>query len=339
MVRYFLAHGADPDEHSLIAAVDKSLELMQLLLQARLSRYGRHSRGFGSRAMQHAIASLNPVMVEVLLSSGVDPTTIIGSRDHEMKWLKIASLTGYTESGFGTVIRLDRSRDRWMIQILLRGSADPNKMIDEGSKGTILLAAIEQKSMRLVETLVAAGANVNPRPVGKISRTPLQLAVEQGNIDIIVALMEQGADVNASPCDRYGATALQLEAIKGYLGIASMLVEKGADINASPAKVEGRTALEGASEHARIDVLQFLLSAGAQVTGPGNEQYERARRFAAKNGHIAARRLLENYHAERLSDNIPWDLVAVDVGNIEDLEFEHLTGMGEDMVNPMPVYA
>jgi len=339
MVRYLLALGADPNEQSLIAAVPKSPELMQIILTARLTRYQRYSRGFGSRALQYAITSSNAAMIEVLLSNGVDPNTIVRFQYGENQGWASVSFSHRRDSAFGTAIRLDRSNDLWMIQMLLRGGANPNKIVCETPNQTALLAAINKKSLRLVKTLIAAGANVNPKLVARISHTPLQLAAEQGSMDITDALLEQGADVNASPCDRYGATALQFAAIKGYLGIASVLLEKGADINASPAKVGGRTALEGASEHGRIDMLQFLLKAGAQVIGLGSEQYERARKFASKNGHIAARRLLETYHAQQLDGHAAWDLSATDVGNIEDVEFEDWTHMGQDRVDPIPGYS
>jgi ankyrin repeat protein len=314
IVRYLLAIGADPNERSLIAAIPKTPELMQILLTARLTRYQRYSRGFGSRTLQHAIISSNAAMIRVILSNGVDPNTILGSH-----YCFIYSKILGRESAFGTAIRLDTSKDLWIIQMLLRSGADPNKIVDETHNHTALLAAIERKSLGCVKMLVAVGANVNPELVGSIFRTPLQLAVEQGAKDITDVLLEQGADVNTSPCHQYGATALQFAAIKGYLGLASILLEKGADINALPARVGGRTALEGAAEHGRIDILQLLLNAGAQITGLGSKQYERARKFASKNGHIAARRLLEAFHPEKLDSHAFWDPLAMDVGDIEDL--------------------
>lgn len=319
MVHYLLALGAETTEISLVAAVSMSPELMQILLTARLSRYQRLSSGFGCRALQYAIASSNVVIMEMLLLKGVDPSTIIPHESYRDDHIFYKPEKCYMESAFGIAIRFDKSPDLWMIQMLLRWGANPNKIVSQRPNSTALLAAIYEKSLRLVKMLIDAGVDVNPKLVGGILHTPLQLAAEQGTMDIIEVLLEQGADVNASPYHQYGATALQLAAIKGYLGIASMLLEKGAEIDAPSAKVGGRTALEGAAEYGRIDMLQFLLNAGAQVTGPGSVQYQRAREFATENGHIAARRLLERYHAQQLDILNLW---AMNIENVEDIDAE-----------------
>jgi ankyrin repeat protein len=297
MAYYLLTIGADPDNGSLIAAVSGSAQLMQLLLTARLSRYQRCSKGYGCGALQRAIQLKNAAMVEVLLANGVDVNAIVrqklGDRPTPSRGNALAIC--YGESALGTAIKTDKSNELWIVQMLLRNGADPNSIVIESTNSTALLAAINQKNIVLVSALIAAGADANASLTARISRTPLQLAAEEGSIDIAHVLLKHGADVNAPPYNRYGATALQFAAIGGYVGIAYLLLERGAEVNASPAKIGGRTALEGAAEHGRIDVLQLLLNAGAQVIGPGGEQYERAREFASKNGHIAARRLLESY--------------------------------------------
>jgi ankyrin repeat protein len=77
------------------------------------------------------------------------------------------------------------------------------------------------------------------------------------------------------------------------LGIAHILLEHGADVNAPAAEWEGRTALEGAAEHGRIDMLKLLINAGAKITGPGENQYVRALKFAKDNWQTGTRGLLE----------------------------------------------
>ncbi|KIW97982.1 uncharacterized protein Z519_01566 [Cladophialophora bantiana CBS 173.52] len=300
MVHFLLDLGADPNEQSLTAAVYKSVEVMQTLLTARLARYKYFSTGFGCPTLQHAIASSNAVMIEALLSSGVNPNTIVRFHYGEYKNFVHSSVEGHRESAFGTAIRVDKSKDLWVIQMLLHRGADPNKIVNDTGDNTALLSAINQERPELVKMRIAAGADVNLPPVKQMSATPLQRAVERGKTDIIDILLEQGADVNAPPCGRNGATALQFAAINGDIGIATILLAKGANIDASPAKVRGRTALEGAAEHGRIDMLQFLLDAGAQLIGQGSEQYARARELASENGHIAALRLLEAYYARQV---------------------------------------
>jgi ankyrin repeat protein len=320
MVNYLLSLGADADEGSLVAAVSWSVELVQILLAARLRRYQGCSIGYGCGALQHALRLGNAAMVEALLANGVDPNVIVrptignlgasfrrsySAISYGESFRRSYSAIIYGESALGTAITTDKSSQLWFVHMLLLGGANPKGIVMESPKLSALLAAISQKSLPLVTMLIAAGADANAGTNGGISRTPLQLAAEKGSMDIVLLLLEHGVDVNASPADRYGATALQLAAIGGYAGIAYVLLERGAEVNALPAKVEGRTALEGAAEHGRIDVLQLLLSAGAQITGPDGEQYERARELATKNGHIAARHLLESHKAR-------WAEVVVD---------------------------
>jgi ankyrin repeat protein len=198
--------------------------------------------------------------------------------------------------------------------MLLQGGGKPNSIV--GQNETALLAAINQNSLPLVKLLIAAGADANSPIILGVERTPLQLAAQKGSMDIVKLLLTHGAVVNAPPYDRYGATALQFAAIGGFVGLANLLLENGADVNAPPAKIGGRTALEGAAEHGRIDMLQLLLNARAEIIGPGSEQYESAREFALRNGHVAASRLLEKHMAERLDVLSAWDPTSMEFGSM-----------------------
>jgi ankyrin repeat protein len=310
MVQKLLGLGAESDEWSLVAAVSGSLELVQTLLDARLNRYKRFSKGFGCRALQYAIKLENAAMIEILLTKGINPNTVIRYKNKEEgRDMMIV------ESALGSAIKTDKSNDLWIVQMLLCRDANPNSIV--GPNATALLAAINQINLPLVQMLIAAGADANPSIVLGVKRTPLQLAAEKGHIHIAKLLLTHGADVNAPPYDRYGATALQFAAIGGFVGLASLLLENGADVNAPPAKIGGRTALEGAAEHGRIDMLQFLLSAGAQIIGPGSEQYESARELTLENGHVSARRLLEKHKAEISEGIVPWNPMSMEFGNMD----------------------
>jgi ankyrin repeat protein len=326
MVDYILGIGAHTDEASLIAAVFTSVELMQMILLARSRQYRRHPMGSGCAALQAAVVWKKAAIVEILLENGVDTNTIVRRTPYNMTrfdWNNQGpeKCLLYGESALQTAIRTDEGNDLSIVRMLLRGGANPNGIVKESPNITALLAGIDRDNMPLVKALIEAGADVNAGLTAGVSRTPLQLAVEKGRMELVHTILEHGADVNAPPFHRHGATALQFAAIKGYVGIAHLLLERGAEVNAGPANVEGRTALEGAAEHGRIDMLQLLLSAGALIIGPGSEQYERAWNFASENGHIAARRLLESYHAWLLEGFAGWDPMATDVGGSDDLLF------------------
>jgi ankyrin repeat protein len=292
MVRYLLRRGADPsDQRALEAALWSGVELIQVLLGARCWPHVHCGKGYGGGALQNAIISKDPVVIETLLTNKIEVNLAVRRHSGTKK-------TRYGESALGTSIKEDKSPDLWIVQMILRAGGDPNRIVTETPKHSALLAAIEVGNPSLVKLLVEAGAEVNPVPLPGVRHTPLQLAADKGNMEILQILLKLGADVNAPPAERDGGTALQFAAIRGLVAMAYLLLNEGAEVNAFPAKFEGRTALEGAAEHGRIDMLQLLLNAGAEIVGPCGEQYARAVKFASENGHGAARRLLESYHAQ-----------------------------------------
>lgn len=162
-----------------------------------------------------------------------------------------------------------------------------------------------------------------PAVIG-ISRTALQAAAEIGSLELMLLLLRAGAEVNAPPAAYSGVTALQAAAIGGYVGVANALLNRGAEVNAAPAPSNGRTALEGAAEYGRIDMLQLLIDAGATVTGDGQAQYDRAVELASKNGHNAARNLLNSHYARK---SVELDFDIFDLGRVMDLGMSDL-GIG-----------
>lgn len=326
MVQYLLDLEADVDGWSLFAAVPNGAKLMNILLHARFKRAQPYSMEYGCVALQRAIILKDESMVETLLANSIDPNTTVYRTfpDPAQYSERFPECCSYGESALGIAIRTDKSKDSWIVQMLLDCGADPqstvldNPMLTPHLELTALLAAIREKNLPLVRLLIAAGADANASLIRNIARTPLQLAVEKGSMDIVQALLHHGAEVNAPPCIWYGATALQFAAIGGYVGMMNLLLEREAEVNAAPAKVGGRTALEGAAEHGRIDALQLLLNAGAQITGPSGRQYERARKFATMNGHIAVRHLLESHKAQCVEDVEVEDQTPTDPGILED---------------------
>lgn len=317
MVRYLIDLGADPDEWSLIYAISGSEELVQTLLKARLYRYKRYSRDYGCGALQYAITLKNCTMIKVLLSKGIDANVIFNRKLGDNAVYDDPSLNLIPgKSALGFAIESDKSKDSWIVRLLLHSGADPNGIVTTNHQ-TALLVAIEEGNSGLVKILIVAGADANPSLESSVRRTPLQLAVEKGRIDIVNILLDNGANINTPPFDRYGATALQFAAIGGYVGIAQLLIQRGADVNASPAKIRGRTALEGAAEHGRIDMLQLLLSAGAKIIETGLVQYNRARELALGNGHRAACKILEKYSREMRENLVARDDIWMDFSSFD----------------------
>ena len=323
-VRYLLELGADSDEGSLVAGITGSVELVQTLLEARLHRYKRYSRGYGCGALRHAIKLRDATMIKLLLAKGTDANAFFFRKMGDQvipEYLFAKTSRGpYFETGqsaLGFAIVSDKSEDSGIVRLLLQLGADPNSIVGNDHH-TALLAAIHEGNLGLVKVLLAAGADANPNLRFGVRHTPLQLAVKKGRLDVVNILLDSGADINIPPFHRYGATALQFAAIGGYIGIAQLLIQRGADVNAPPARIGGRTALEGAAEHGRIDMLQLLLSAGAQITGTGLRQYNRARELALENHHRVAFRLLEKYSAGMWENLVAWDDMWKHFGSFEE---------------------
>lgn len=159
---------------------------------------------------------------------------------------------------------------------------------------TPLQQATSDDKREIVESLIAAGANVNSPPNPRKGATALQLAVKQGNVELMELLLENGAEVNQAPAYQAGATALQFAAIQGYIGIVRKLLEAGAAIHAPRSRIYGRTATEGAAEHGRIDVLQLFLNEEVSFEGDFRTEYIRSVKLAEKNGHRAAANLINS---------------------------------------------
>ncbi|KAI4938198.1 hypothetical protein J4E85_000637 [Alternaria conjuncta] len=209
------------------------------------------------------------------------------------------------------------AKDTEVVRVLLNHGASPNAYVSlDGSKMlehikspiqrvTPLLAAIDVQSLPLVKILVEHGAELQYTRNMGVTRTPLQRAAETGSFDIVECLVNQGAIIDTVPVYS-GGTALQLAAMTGFCGIAAFLLEHGADPNYPPAKGDGRTAFEAAAEWGHIDTMSLLMqwntNLDAQFGEPPESQYERARRFAEKNGFMASKRFVEHLYGQRTRD-------------------------------------
>jgi ankyrin repeat protein len=322
MVQFLLEEGvASGHSSALMLAVGANADeaLLEMLLAA--SKNGRitRTRNFGASALRAAIFRKNYDVLRLLLDT-VDIDGIDG--------LKIEAPQGSFQelnplSPIGEAIL---RRDLKAADILIGKGANLNGLVafDDYSntglnngKGTVLkrasplLAAIDTENLPMVQLLVEKGADIKQPSRMGLMRTPLQRAAEIGNFDIVQHLLKCRAPVDSTPCYN-GGTPLQLAALAGHMGIASLLLENGANPNHLPAKGDGRTALEAAAEWSRTGMMSLLVSWGVNfnliVDDKGHTQYERARGFAEKRGHMASKRFLERLWAESGSDSFDMQL-------------------------------
>ncbi len=133
---------------------------------------------------------------------------------------------------------------------------------EECTGRTALTAASWTGHLDVVQTLLAAGANVNAR--NDKGRTALALASEQGHLQVVQALIAAKADLNTTvPGETAGTyyTLLLAAAWKGHTETARALVDAGAK---KPSRDELHQALRAAvgGEAYPPDTVQALLIAG-----------------------------------------------------------------------------
>jgi ankyrin repeat protein len=105
-----------------------------------------------------------------------------------------------------------------------------------------------------VDTLLAAGAEVNAAYSETMKLTPLASAMAVGRNDIARTLIAHGADVNAKAANEL--RPLHTAAARGNLESATLLLDHGADINATSS--DGKTALSYAEERNHPEMVEFL---------------------------------------------------------------------------------
>jgi len=117
-----------------------------------------------------------------------------------------------------------------VIDLLLKESAGDSIQwqLDIKSLGRAFLQAFIAKNPKLMEVLLARGADVNEDDAN--GRTPLMISAHQGDIEQARFLLNAKADVNSSPSREH--TALILASSRGHLEMVDLLLAAGADVNA-----------------------------------------------------------------------------------------------------------
>lgn len=146
------------------------------------------------------------------------------------------------------------------VKVLLAAGANPNVSVGTPHAGemTVLMFGIMSRNLVLVQTLIKAGAKVNPQT--EEGDAPLMMAVHSRHLGIIKTLLAAGANVNARRSNGY--TALMIAADIFDPAPARVLIAAGADVNAK--NKFGETALALARKQGHTDVVTVLKRAGAK---------------------------------------------------------------------------
>jgi uncharacterized protein len=124
--------------------------------------------------------------------------------------------------------------------------------------------------------------------------TPLHLAAFFGHVKIVELLLAHGADVSARSTNSNGNTPLHASLASNHKFVAGLLIGHGADLNAADAG--GWRPLHIAAANNNIETMKTLIAQGADVNAPNGEG-KTAISLAQEKNQREATTLLRRYGA------------------------------------------
>jgi len=170
----------------------------------------------------------------------------------------------------------DRDRVRAVLRDLLRHNgttANADSVNSDGMQLSALHDAVDVGDLARVQTLVAAGADIEERKyLNKYysytnsnenfkQHTPLTRAAKKGHVPVARYLVECGADKEALTDSE---TSLHVASREGHIDVVRMLIEHGANKNSRTTN-GGWTPLMVASADGRVVVVEYLLEQGCEL--------------------------------------------------------------------------
>jgi len=200
-----------------------------------------------------AMASASPTLIDARSRTGDSAIlTAVYHRQKEIVNLLVArgaALSIFEAAAAGEIERVERLIDE-----------APTSVIEYGPDGwTPLHLAAYFGHPRIVELLLAAGADVFARSRNPTGNTPLHAALAGRHTMVAGLLIGAGADVNAS--DATGWRPLHIATANDDLSSMKTLIAQGAD--ATAANGEGKAALGMAQEKGHREAAALLRRHGA----------------------------------------------------------------------------
>lgn len=239
---YLLEHGADPfakdkEDHSGLhmAADAGKIATLKLLLKKGLSLT--------------AVTSDGDTPLMCALTVGQEDTALFlmnNGADHRIKCMVyLRTILHYAA---------DLSMEKIVERVLQSGDVDINAKDANGL--TALGLACKRGSMKIVKTLIAAGADMESIEVA--NDRPLHMALINRNEDLAIHLIEQGVDICAT--GSYDRTPLHLAAAYGNPRAAQLILHR--DTTTEALDDQSRTPLGDCADPV---IVQLLIDHGANV--------------------------------------------------------------------------
>ncbi|OJJ82971.1 uncharacterized protein ASPGLDRAFT_129119 [Aspergillus glaucus CBS 516.65] len=259
---------------------NEGLELMQLLLSYGANVNLSHNE---HSALGLAIDERNDEITRVLLDHGaiVTPSCLSAIatyrtidnlvRDVINACPNVNERTGWQDPS--ALTRAVSHRNVAMIVLLLARGAEINELVDIDFDNdlavTTVLGIAVKSGLRVVQSLLCACRNVNPKFDDFPYVSPLALAVETGNTEITWTLLQAGVDVEVA--DGQGnMTLLERATKKKNPSLWRVLIEYGAQLDRPSSDTKrASSAILVAIMEKQSDLVELLIKVGARL----NDEY------------------------------------------------------------------
>lgn len=168
------------------------------------------------------------VIMRQLISGLLVPSTN-AERKSKHRSVKVRTVDKANEEGFTPLILATIRGHQGAVEILLVADAKVNLRTKNDEKRAALHFAILRSHQQIIQSLVAAGADLDI--ADSLGNTPLHLAVTKASSQVILTLLKAGADREAR--NYVGCTPLHLAVIERREESVECLVAHGIRVNAA----------------------------------------------------------------------------------------------------------